>query len=77
MPAVSPAHPSLSSAERHHRASRAEGALVALVVEHMARETEEAADDHRQALFEQELQNFAETVMGVGYASSSRWSNLT
>jgi hypothetical protein len=50
---------------------------VSYWVEHMARDTDKAADDHKQALLEASLRDFAETVFGIntggGGQENLRW----
>ncbi|AGC35562.1 putative terminase protein large subunit [Rhizobium phage RHEph01] len=45
-------------------------------VEHMARDTEKAADDHKAALLEQELKSFAEHVFGMSGEDTLRWMSI-
>ncbi|SCW77004.1 hypothetical protein SAMN02927900_04749 [Rhizobium mongolense subsp. loessense] len=45
-------------------------------VEHMARDTEKAADDHKAELLEKELRSFAEHVFGHQGQDSLRWMNI-
>jgi hypothetical protein len=45
-------------------------------VEHMARDTEKAAEDHREALLDMELRKFAESVLGAAAGSRDSWFDL-
>lgn len=74
------------------RISREKGALahddrldalsiaVSYWVEHMARDTEKAAEEHKQKLLEDSLRDFANTVMGINTAGSNqlndRWFTI-
>jgi hypothetical protein len=49
---------------------------VAYWVEHMGRDTEKAADEHREALVDKMLADFAETVLGHSGNSGGTWVNL-
>jgi hypothetical protein len=44
---------------------------VSYWVEHMARDTEKAADDHKTELLEASLRDFANTVFGINTGGSS------
>jgi hypothetical protein len=48
---------------------------VSYWVEHMARDTERAAEDHKEKLLQEELRNFATHVFG-GRPTSDRWFSL-
>ncbi|WP_155248936.1 phage terminase large subunit [Rhizobium leguminosarum] len=45
-------------------------------VEHMARDTDKAADEHKAALLEQELRSFSEHIFGAPTDSDLRWCNI-
>jgi hypothetical protein len=45
-------------------------------VEHMARDTEKAADDHKAAMLEAELRNFADNVFGRSNEDTLRWMTI-
>jgi hypothetical protein len=45
-------------------------------VEHMARDTEKAADDHREALQDMELRRFAEGILGAKAGAGDCWFDL-
>lgn len=49
---------------------------VSYWVQHMARDQEKAADEHKEALLEQELRSFMDTVMGTGRATDHRWTRV-
>ena len=45
-------------------------------VEHMARDTERAADDHKAELLRKELESFADHVFGGGGSNDLRWFSM-
>lgn len=45
-------------------------------VEHMARDTEKAAEDHRAEMLRRELENFSSTVLGHSRDTDLRWFSL-
>jgi hypothetical protein len=50
---------------------------VAYWIEHMGRDTEQAAEEHREALLDKMLEEFAETVLGRQSNSGGTWVSLS